>query len=181
MVAPICVTPFCNKMLSPIPYLFVCEHTKLSWRDALWGYEHQLIGWSTIVDLAMEKLYSGSNDPLEIELASLTKMETYQVGDLLRKIANATPEESSILVQRKWLYLLLAWLFENKASVSDPLEEVETIYANFDYPSEIESFIRYMPVTDDYDPSAHTKDENEARLFDKWREYLINAQSEFNK
>lgn len=167
-------------MLAPIPYSFVCERLKLSWRDALWGYEHQLIGWSTIVDLAIERLYADSDDPLEIELASLTKMETYQVGDLLRKLAGASPEEDSVIAQRKWLYLLLAWLFENKESVSDPFGEVEAIYTDFGYPPEIEGFVRYMPVTDGYDPSAHTKDENESRLCEKWREYLVTTKPEFS-
>jgi hypothetical protein len=168
-------------MLTPIPYSFVRERLRLSWREALWGYEHQLIGWSAVVDLAIERLCSGSDDPLEIELASLTKMETYQVGELLRKLAGTSPEEDGVLVQRKWLYLLLAWLFENKGSVPDPFGEVEAIYADFGYPPEIEGFVRYMPVTDDYDPSAHTKDENENRLYEKWREYLVTSESEFNR
>lgn len=166
--------------LIPIPYSFARERLGLSWRDALWGYEHQLIGWSAIVDLAIERISAGSEDPLEIELACLTKTETYQVGDLLRKLANTLPEGEGVFAQRKWLYLLLAWLFENKERVPDPLGGVETIYADFDYPPEIEGFVRYMPVTDAYDPSAHTKDENENRLFGKWREYLATAESEFN-
>lgn len=168
-------------MLTTIPYSFVRERLRLSWRDALWGYEHQMIGWSAIVDLAIERLSAGSNDPLETELAGLTKMETYQVGDLVRKLASASPEDDGVFAQRKWLYLLLAWLFENKASVSDPLREVETVYANFDYPYEIESFVRYMPVTDGYDPSVHTKDENENRLFGNWRKYLDAAESELKR
>lgn len=140
-----------------------------------------LIGWSAIVDLATERLSAGSDDPLEIELADLTKMETYQVGELLRKLVSGSPEKDGVFAQRKWLYLLLAWLFENKESVPDPLGDVETIYADFDYPPEIEGFVRYMPVTDAYDPSAHAKDENENRLFGKWREYLVTAESEFNR
>ena len=137
-------------MLTPIPYLFVRERLKLSWRDALWGYEHQMIGRSAVVDLATDRLCTGSNDPLEIELAGLTKVETFQVGDLLRELANASPEEGGATARRKWLFLSLAWLFENKASIPDPLGNVESIYANFDYPPEIESFVRYMPVTDGY-------------------------------
>lgn len=168
-------------MLTPIPYSFVRGRLRLSWRDALWGYEHQMIGWSAIVDLATDRLCAGSNNPLEIELAGLTKMETYQVGDLLRKLASPLSEEDSALAQRKWLYLFLAWLFENRTSVPDPLGEVEIIYADFDYSSEIESFVRYMPIIDGYDPSAHTKDENENRLFEKWQEYLVTAESEFNR
>ena len=38
--------------------------------------------------------------------------------------------------------------------------EVEVIYADFDYPYEIESFIKYMPPSDGYDPSTHSQIEN---------------------
>ncbi|MGH8558477.1 MAG: DUF2247 family protein, partial [Methylococcales bacterium] len=30
---------------------------------------------------------------------------------------------------KKWLFLVLAWLFEKRTDVSDPLSEVEAIYA----------------------------------------------------
>jgi hypothetical protein len=162
-----------------IPYSFVREQINLSWCDALWGYEHQLFGWSDIVDLAVDRLCSGSDDMLETELAGMTKMDTSQIGELLRKLAIASPKEDSISVMRKWLYLVLAWLFENKNLFSDPLGEVENVYTNFDYPAEIENFVRYMPVTDGYDPSAHTKDENEDRLLSHWKNYLDTAQAEF--
>ncbi|MGH8558482.1 MAG: DUF2247 family protein [Methylococcales bacterium] len=54
---------------------------------------------------------------------------------------------------KKWFFLVLAWLFEKITNVSDPLSEVEAIYADFDDPPEIEAFVSYMPVTDGYDPS----------------------------
>jgi hypothetical protein len=167
--------------LTPIPYLFVRELVSLSWRDALWGYEHRMLGWSDIVNLAVDRLCAGSDDLLEIELASLTKSEASQVGDLLRKLVEISPEGNEALGQKKWLYLILAWLFENKASVSDPLATVETIYADFDYPVEIGSFVRYMPPMDQYDPSIHSKEENEARLYEKWRSYLDRMCLEFAK
>lgn len=140
-----------------------------------------MMGWSDIVNIATDRLCAGSNDPLEIELASLNKSEAYQVGDLLRKLASSSRDENCGLAQRKWLYLILAWLFKNKEIIHDALGDVETIYAEFDYPSEIESFVRYMPVTDGYDPSIHSKNENEKRLFDNWRKYLEAAELELAK
>ena len=164
--------------LTPIPFLFIRERNSLSWRDALWGYEHQMIGWSGIVDLAKNRLCSAS-DVREIELSCLGKSETHQVGELLRELAASEPEKLGSMSVRKWLFLMLAWIFDNKAHTDDPLGEVETIYADFDYPSEIENFVRYMPVTDGYDPSQHSSEENENRLFENWKKYLDAAQHEF--
>ncbi|HFC6348968.1 TPA: DUF2247 family protein, partial [Neisseria lactamica] len=48
-------------------------------------------------------------------------------------------------------------------------------YADFDYPEEIESFVRYMPPKDGYIPSAHSNEENIARLYVHWERYLHNG------
>lgn len=158
--------------LIPIPYSFIRERVLLSWQDTLWGYERQLIGWSDIVANAQDRLLLHSKDPIEIELAFLGKSETQQVGELLRVLANNEPDDAGSKSKTKWLFLILAWLYENRDAVSDPLGEVERIYADFDYPPEIEGFVSYMPVTDGYDPSQHSMEENKARLFSKWEQYL---------
>ncbi|EOC1474832.1 DUF2247 family protein, partial [Cronobacter turicensis] len=36
------------------------------------------------------------------------------------------------------------------------------------------SFVRYMPVSEDYDPSKHTVEENIQRLYSNWKDYLDN-------
>ena len=164
--------------LIPIPYSFIRERALLSWQDALWGYERQLIGWSDIVAIAEDRLLLGSEDSMEIELACLEKSEAQQVGELLRALASNEPDDVGSTSDTKWLFLILAWLFDNRDAVSDPLGEVERIYADFDYPTEIESFVSYMPVTDGYDPSQHSIEENKVRLFSKWEQYLSEARQD---
>ncbi|ENW7688323.1 DUF2247 family protein, partial [Neisseria gonorrhoeae] len=46
---------------------------------------------------------------------------------------------------------------------------------DFDYPEEIESFVRYMPPKDGYIPSNHSYEENIARLYSHWEHYLNNG------
>ncbi|WP_416172281.1 DUF2247 family protein [Actimicrobium sp. CCC2.4] len=58
---------------------------------------------------------------------------------------------------------------------------MEKIYADFNYPHEIEHFVRYMPVSGDYDPAQHTINENIIRLFYNWRIYLDLTQDENSK
>ena len=73
------------------------------------------------------------------------------------------------LGEAKWLYLALAWLFENRDSVSDPLVQVEMIYADFDYPPEITSLVYYMPCDE---PDLGSRELNEARIYANWENYL---------
>ena len=153
----------------PLPYVFIRERLRLSWRAALWGYEHKVIDWSGIVDLAVDRCSEGSNDSAEIELAGLTKINAYHVDEILTQLA-ASSEQSDDDVKQTWLYLLLAWLFEKQSEVVDPLGQVEILYASFDYPVVMESFVRYMPATDQDDSSA---------LQANWQRYLEACASRF--
>ncbi|MFH4113778.1 DUF2247 family protein, partial [Acinetobacter baumannii] len=65
-----------------------------------------------------------------------------------------------------------SWLWINRESFEDTLDEVESIYTDFDYPAEIESFIKYIPPTDGYDPSIHSHTENINHLMSNWEKYL---------
>jgi hypothetical protein len=49
---------------------------------------------------------------------------------------------------------------------------VEEVYAEFDYPDEVASFVRYMPAGNGYDPRRHSEAENEARLYDEWNRFV---------
>jgi hypothetical protein len=164
-----------------IPFNFIKERASLSWRDISWGYEHQLLSWSSPIEFAVHRVAAGSNDRVEIELAGLEKSEAHKVGDLVRQLATGESPDSEEAIRRKWLFLVLAWLYEHKEQLDDPLGEVETIYANFDYPADIAGFVRYMPVTGEYDPRRHTKAENEKRLFDLWKEYLEEAAAKLKR
>jgi hypothetical protein len=159
-----------------IPSDFISDRLRLSWNDVLWGYERQMLGWSAVVDLAQARLGAGSDDSLEIELAGLQKSDADQVGEILRRLARKEGVPVAGLSKRVWLYLMLLWLFENRANVADPLGEIELIYADFEYPSELKSLVRYMPVTDGYDPALHSKAENEERLFQLWQKYLLDTE-----
>ncbi len=112
------------------------------------------------------------DEPIVAELAGLSKSEVSEAGQLLDKLAAKAIDGDEKVVKAKWLYLSLAWLFENRASSPDPLEAVEVLYSDFDYPEDVAQFVRYMPVTDGYDPSAHSTEENHSRLLSKWRSYL---------
>ncbi len=52
------------------------------------------------------------------------------------------------------------------------LEEVEEVYEDFGYPEDMELFIAYMPVKDNYDPSQHSYEENNMRLIRLFDDFL---------
>lgn len=159
-------------MIKRVPWTFIRKMMPLSWEEASWGYHRGYLGWLDIVGLASHRLELGEGDATVIELAGLSKSDAHQTEDLLSQLVLEPVDGDEKTIKAKWLYLSLAWLFKNRMAFPDPLEMIETIYADFDYPGEVAPFVRYMPTTDGYDPSIHTAEENQARIYRKWQDYL---------
>lgn len=81
--------------------------------------------------------------------------------------------------REKWLFIKLHEISQSNLSNKEILNRIETIYADFNYPREIENFVAYMPPQDNYNPAAHSKEENEIRLISLWKKYLSERESKF--
>ncbi len=154
-----------------IPLEFALHRSSLNWVDLLWAYQRNLLTWKDLIQVAVTRVRSGSDDSLEVELSSVDKQNVWKVSELAQALgekSRGSNEES----KRKWLILCLAWAFENHEKLADPLGEVERIYADFDYPREIDSFVRFMPASDGYLPGEHSTQQNHQRLMTMWENYL---------
>lgn len=101
-----------------------------------------------------------------------------EIDFYLNELTNQIVEPGENTSQEKFLYLLLNWIFKHKEQCSDPLQMVEIIYDDFDYPEEISNFVRYMPS------SEHRLNSIEAsidRLFNNWAIYLKAAEINLSK
>ncbi|MBI6819840.1 MULTISPECIES: DUF2247 family protein [Pseudomonas] len=155
-----------------VPNTYICNCICLNWLDALWGYERKLVGWSFVVELANFKVSNGSDKPLELDLVFLGEFDIQEIEKNMYLLAGQENELLGLSSQKKWLFIALKWLFENKDSIADPLGVVELIYEEFDFPFEIEGFVRYMPSRVGYKPEEHTDEQNLERIFSNWQHYL---------
>lgn len=155
-----------------IPLQFVQSKSPLNWGDCLWAYKRNFLTWKDLIKVAFERVENGSSNELEIELAHVSKDSVWKVSELAKVLAEQGRnfEEAS---KQKWLFLCLAWAYENRERTPDPLGAVEAIYADFDYPSAIESFVRFLPPSDGYVPAQFSHEQNHQRLMTKWSEFLL--------
>lgn len=166
--------------LQPLPTDFVLSHVSLTWREILWGYDHGWINWEGLTALATRQLVPNDpTPPAEVELAGLVVEESTRARDLAEDLASQERSLSEEVIRKKWLYLILRWLFENRERAADPFALVDELYSDFDYPDEIAPFVRYMPPEDGYDPSKHSGTENYDHMLQQWRDYLIAAEKQF--
>lgn len=167
--------------LYPIPFDFIDESTHLSWCDVKWGYENNLITSDVPIKKAEKSLLTGVYSNPELELSFVIRGEVNQVTPFLKQLCSGFEQKDELLIKKKWLFIVLNWLWNNRNNFEDPLAEVEMIYADFDYPPEIEGFIKYMPPSDGYDPSKHSQIENINHLMDKWKSYLEKESTVFKR
>lgn len=165
----------------PISHEFICNHIRLSWFDIKWAYENKLIGWHSIVKHAEYIVSLGEASQLELELSFKSKEDTHGIKLILDDLSVCCMDTDESVTQKKWLFIILLWLFTNRHDYPESLKMVETIYEDFDYPEAIESFVAYMPVSDGYDPSIHSHRENTERLFSNWQNYLDQESIKFKQ
>ncbi|MBS3047339.1 DUF2247 family protein [Enterobacter mori] len=156
----------------PISLEFIEDKAKLSWCDIKWAYEHNLITASIPVRKAEKKVLAGNYSDAELNLSFLSPKQPENIMSCLNIICSEEGGGDWLKIKRKWLFITLSWLWNNRESFSEPLGEVESVYSDFDYPVEMESFIKYFPPSDGYDPSIHTYEENIERLMRNWEFYL---------
>lgn len=160
-----------------INYDYISKRVKVTWETIMYGIERNYILPNIAIEHAINELSQKENYPQYlIELASLSKDES--VYPYLNELADLEIIEEDEVSKDKWLYLMLDWTYNNRHKYSDSLGLVEQIYADFDYPVQISTFVRYMPSNE---PDLGSLELNEARLYRSWGNYLEEQYRRFSE
>lgn len=151
--------------LLPLDGNYVFSKTPwLSWSELLYGLQKGYIDDQGASSFACNTLTT-SSPKKAYELSSLDSQELCLAQDLIKSLASNEPTTKEDTISKPWAYLLLSHLFENKDSFLDPLEKIEELYADLDYPEEISSIVRYMPL-----PEGEAG--SEERLYANWKSVI---------
>jgi hypothetical protein len=151
-----------------VPYDFIRDRIRMSWRDVLFGLEEELLDPAAPTKMAAERLTNEAHaSPNLVELAGLSAGE--DVRPCVERLASDERDDAVQAIRARWLCIVLAWILEHKDDYGDPLQAVEEVYADFDYPEGIAGFVRYMPSNE---PDLGSRELNEARLYRKWQVYV---------
>lgn len=150
-----------------VPYPFIRARARLSWRELKFGIEQRLLRPRDAIEVALDSLEQGDAGERVAELASASPQEP--ISELVDRLASKEPQQELLSIQRKWVFLVLAWVFEHRVDFKDPLEIVEKVYADLGYPEQVTPMVRYMPMDG---PDLGSKERNEQRLFQRWTDYL---------
>ena len=148
----------------PIPAAFIITRVVLTAREIAYGWQHGWILSQDVVTLALAKLEAGAPiTPAEEELTFLSPNNLYEVPNLIAKLGETNdPEQDAAAV---WRLLALDWVYTHRDGFDEPLQIVEMLYADFEYPADMEGFVRFMPPPDGASIGLDA-------ITDRWRTHL---------
>jgi len=146
------------------------EGVPLLAEDLQYGLEHGFLNSESVIKLATFAVRDGTDDPVMQGLAALLSEEQDQVPGVLMALDDPERFHDPRDTARKWLFLELAAVYNDRGELADPLGLVEQLYADFDYPPAVAPFVRYMPLPLD-------AEHGQGPLLQRWREYLVSERT----
>ena len=146
-----------------IPFSFLKKNNiLLSVKEVNFAIQYEFIylkDLGEIVDMSLSK-YPDDENLLELAL-NLLLDDSYINTD----VSNDVKQEND-LISSKWRYILLLWLYENRKDSSADYDRIDTVYADFGYPLDMERFISYMPAHGNTDKLGYDN------ILHNWKDYL---------
>lgn len=69
-------------------------------------------------------------------------------------------------INARWKYIILLWLFVNRNNDDTDYEQVNSVYASFNYPLDMKIFINYMPI------QKVSQKQGYENVLANWKDYL---------
>ncbi len=127
-----------------LPASFIVQRVLPTGAEVAYGFQEGWLSRNAVIAIELAKYEAGlSLSSAEEELALLLSDDVDRVDELVRNLEIS--DEPTERRARLWLYLALAWLLDHRSDYDDVLEVIEMLYADFDYPEEIRSLVRFMP------------------------------------
>jgi hypothetical protein len=166
-----------NTLKILLPYKYIATLVKLNWYDLSFVIDHKFLSEESAIEHAIAELATEKESVQSVvDLACLGKYES--IHPYIDELSSAVSEEEKNKTFPKILYVLLSWVYDHRRDYQDPLSVVEVIYADFDYPSTIAAFARYMPSNQ---PVLNTLEANIEQLYDNWHDFLEAQKALYNK
>ncbi|WNN74777.1 DUF2247 family protein [Lysinibacillus capsici] len=153
---------------------------RYDWRTLYLGLKLDIIKYSDIVNYAVEFLTKHpdiSNQNI-VQLAwggDEIDYESLLVNILKESHINNLNLDADVwqFEKRKWRFVILAYLkMKHQNDFEGLLNKVAEVYADFNYPEDMDSFINYLESKDGFNPSQYSKEENVTRLINLFNDFM---------
>lgn len=152
---------------------------QLDWSIVYYGIKNNILSHDIAQEYAC-RILEHNELPFEEEVElSWNSGNRLDVLELVEKILaiQGNRNESMEKAKDKIRIAIIIYLRNTERDINKLLEKINIVYADFGYPVDMEKFISYMPMDDEYVPSEHTFEENNYFLLSRL-DLFIEAQVE---
>lgn len=161
--------------------IFDTYHMQITWYDIYFGVKNKLLDLKSVRDYAIRCLEVDDNYCQEVVELAWPNNDILSVIENIKKILDEEHNFNEALSSMKWQYCIIKYLVNKNMDFEELSDALDEIYADFNYPVDMEEFISYMPIKDDYNPTEHTKEENIERIRKKIDIFLEHKKKEIMK
>ena len=162
-------------LVGPIPSSFIMERTSLSLPELRWAFDNGVVGAQIVVDVAKSMVHEEDTSNVARRLASATHAELPEVREIISDVT--VDDEEADASRRKWVWLVLSWLYEHHREDADVFEKIDGLYADFGYPQEMTAFGPYAPA---YQAKGDPR-EQRREVVGEWGRYLSRGEESFGR
>lgn len=160
-----------NSLSLMIPLSYADKLIDLNWNDIYFAFVNGYINNSDVVDFAV-MLLNSTDVQIDDEILNLVYSSSNDIDSegiiicLNNKIDKSTIDNS----KKKFLYVILSFLYDKRDCFEDVFRAIEVIYADFGYPETMIPFVRYMS-NNEKEFFNFPADESKL-LYLNWQKYL---------
>lgn len=154
---------------------------QLDWAMVYYGIKNDILNIDIAQEFACRKLECDdqlSAEELELSWNSSNRLD---VLELIKRIleTQGNVQQRIECAKDKIRIAIIVHLRETEKDKAKLLEQIDMVYAEFDYPEDMEKFISYMPHDDEFVSKNHTIDENRNYLVSKIDDFIKEQQKKY--
>ncbi|MPQ31658.1 DUF2247 family protein [Clostridium estertheticum] len=149
------------------------------WRTLYVGINANLVECSELTAYALKMMGDDKYEDDEFINEIAWGIEDNLKGEILTKMLLKFNFDMLISESKSWeleleklRYTILNYLRNTIKDDNELLRKIEEVYADFNYPQDMEEFISYMPVKNDYNLSANSIEYNNKRMINNLDNFL---------
>jgi len=158
--------------------IFDKNNVHITWSDVYYGIKKNLLELACVSEYAIRCIGKADDDCQEIMDLAWKNEDKLDLLENMAKIIKKENKSDDYQSKIKWQYCIVKKLRDSQMKFEDLSDYLDEVYADFDYPEEMEEFVSYMPIKDGYNPSTHTKEENIERRLRRVDEFLDSKENE---
>lgn len=117
-----------------------------TWQEIQWGKRHGIVQSTDAIKYAFELISDDGQSFTELLKLAIDDQYSETIDQQIDILCRFEKKETHDDVLRIWRKVILEWLYHNVKDEKILQEKIDMLYADFDYPKDMQCLIEYMPA-----------------------------------